>query len=44
MVTVQVIISKDLEMEGEELASYINNGILSIVSDEGWIIDDISVI
>ena len=41
--TVQIIISKDLELEGEELASYVNNGILSIVSDEGWIIDDISI-
>lgn len=42
--TVQVIISKDLDLEGEELASYMNNGILSIVSDEGWIIDNISMI
>ena len=42
--TVQVIISKDLELEGEELASYMNNGILSIISDEGWIIDNISMI
>ena len=44
MVTVQVIISRDLDLEGEELASYMNNGILSIVSNEGWIIDNISII
>ena len=44
MVTVQVIISKDLDLEGEELASYMNNGILSIVSDEGWTIDNISMV
>lgn len=42
--TVQIIISKDLDLEQEELARYLNNGILDYVTRDNWIIDNISTI
>lgn len=42
--TVQIIISKDLDLEQEELARYLNNGILDYATRDNWIIDNISFI
>ena len=42
--TVQIIISKDLDLEQEELARYLNNGILDYATRDDWIIDNISMI
>jgi len=42
--TVQIIISKDLDFDQEELAQYLNNGILDYATKDDWIIDNISTI
>lgn len=42
--TVQIIISKDLDLEQEDLAYYLNNGILDYVTENNWTIDNISTI
>ena len=42
--TVQVIVSKEVDMKQEELASYLNNNILDYAVKNDWIIDNISFI
>jgi hypothetical protein len=42
--TVQIIISKDIDLSDEDLAIYLNNGILDYVTSDNWIIDNISTI
>lgn len=42
--TVQIIISKDIDLSDEDLAIYLNNGILDYVTRDNWIIDNISTI
>lgn len=42
--TVQIIISKDLDLEQKELAQYLNNGILDYATRDDWIIDNISTL
>lgn len=45
MKLVQVIISKEIDIENEEtMAKYLNNGILKTVTDDDWIIDNVSII
>jgi hypothetical protein len=42
--TVQIIISKDIDLSDEDLAIYLNNGVLDYVTRDNWIIDNISTI
>ena len=42
--TVQIIISKDIDLSDKDLAIYLNNGILDYVTRDNWIIDNISII
>ena len=42
--TVQIIISKDIDLSDEDLAVYLNNGVLDYVTSDNWIIDNISTI
>lgn len=42
--TVQIIISKDVDLSDEDLAVYLNNGVLDYVTRDNWIIDNISTI
>lgn len=42
--TVQIIISKDLDLSQEDMKYYLNNGILDYATRDNWIIDNISII
>lgn len=42
--TVQIILSKDIDLDDEDTAIYLNEGILDYATKNHWIIDNISMI
>ena len=42
--TVQIIVSKDIDLDDEDMAIYLNEGILDYAAKNYWIIDNISMI